>query len=184
MPTEIDDDPAPAPSVMAAEQLTVTAARPELVGVGDFGEEREAAARTRHFRMGDAEVNDNLHIDPNLIPPGQSWEWKRVSTFGKPDSAYNVRMRQQGWLPVDPRKYPSLVEPGHTGPIIRDGLMLCERPIELTREAQEEERIRARGVMLAKQAELGRAPPGQFPREGGSAGARIGRSIEQGMPIE
>ena len=42
-----------------------------------------------------------------MIPPGQSWEWKRATTFGKGDAAYDAFLYDQGWLPVEQSRYPT-----------------------------------------------------------------------------
>lgn len=171
--TSIDDEP-----------MTVAAARATEPDV-EADEAPRAAARQRLFKMGDAEIQDKFRIDPRLIPEGQSWEWKRYTTYGAGDPSYDVYLRSQGWLPVDPKKYPQLVPPGHTGPILRDGMMLMERPIELTQEAKAEEAYKAKAQMRAKQQELGMTPPGHLPREGGSAGAKISRSMDAfQIPVE
>lgn len=117
---------------------------------------------------------------------GMSVEWKREVVYGAHDPSYDVFMREQGWEPVDGKRFPEYVGTGHTGPIRRDGLILCERPIELTREAMREEREAARDAVRIKEEQLGEAPPGQLQRhrKDGSSTVQVSRTIERGMEIE
>lgn len=109
-------------------------------------------------------VVDKFAIPDGEIPPGTSYEWKRETVYGASDPSYDVMMREQGWLPVDVSRHPQFMPPGYKGPIRRDGLILCERPIELTQEAHQEERDKAIGVLRAKQQQLGVAPAGTMER--------------------
>jgi hypothetical protein len=112
------------------------------------------------------QLADKFHIDAHTIPDGMSYEWKTVSVYGKEDPSYNVMLRDQGWEPVQAERHSDLVSEGVTGPIIRDGLMLMERPIELTREAQAEDRAAAREVIKVKKQQMtGETPAGTMTRE-------------------
>ncbi|MBM7047570.1 hypothetical protein [Rhizobium lusitanum] len=124
---------------------------------------RTAPIRERKRKGG--QIADKYYIDPRVIPEGTSYEWKRHTVYGAPDPSYDVFMREQGWEPVTSERHPDLVADGYNGPIIRDGLMLMERPIELTREAQAEDRAAAAEVVRVKKQQLGEAPAGTLPRE-------------------
>lgn len=129
---------------------------------------------------------DQFAVPPEIIPKGQSWEWKRETAAGQGSVQYDVMLREQGWLPVDGAHYPQLVGEGHIGPIRRDGLILMERPIELTREAMEEDYRNAKQVVMDKEAQIGNAPNGQLPRQraDGTPTSTIRTTIESGMPID
>jgi len=96
----------------------------------------EPVSRTRTFGT------DRLYIDPSMVPDGWSWEWKRCKLHNmeqNEDSAYMLGLQHNGWEPVLAENFPLLfTKQGTTGPIVVDGLMLMERPLELTRQAQEE----------------------------------------------
>lgn len=127
---------------------------------------RRAAARSgpvRERKRKGGQLLDKFRVDN--IPPGTSYEWKRVTVAGKNDPSYDVMMREQGWEPVDSERHPELVAEGHKGAIIRDGLMLMERPIELTREAQAEDRAAARDAVSVKKQQLGETPTGTLTRD-------------------
>lgn len=141
---------------------------------------RSTPRRQRTIRGG--AVQDKFYVPPELIPAGMSWEWKRVATYGASDPSYDVFVRGQGWEPVDAHQVSSMVPDGHVGAVIRDGLMLMERPIELTKEAHDEDVARAKGVVQAKEQQLYDTPQGQFARKTatGEAAVQITRTVERG----
>lgn len=102
------------------------------------------------------EVNGELII---------SYEWKRYSTVGQEDPFYIASMREQGWEPVPPSRHPNWLPPGYTGQhILKGGLMLMERPIELSIEARLEERALAKRQVRDAEARLGMTPKGELTR--------------------
>lgn len=130
-------------------------------------------------------------IDKFAIPPemqaffdsqGLTVEWKRETTIGANDPSYDVLMREQGWLPVDGEQFPDYVAPGHKGAIRRDGMVLMERPKELTEEAKAEELASARNAVAIKEQQLHGAPDGQFQRHraDGSPTVNVQRTVERG----
>lgn len=133
--------------------------------------------KTRKRKGG--QVADRFYVNPDSIPNGMSYEWKTVTVYGKEDPSYNVFLREQGWDPVMADRHHELVAEGATGPIIRDGLMLMERPIELTREAQDEDRAAARDVIQTKKQQMGEAPTGHFERQSPVINTRY-----EAMPID
>ena len=132
-----------------------TAGRPERV---------DAVARTRQ-RKGN-QVIDPFYIPPRLIPDGMSWEWKRHTTYGQQDVSYENSLMENGWEPVDASRpeVKGFMPAGYKGPVIRNGLMLMERPIELTQEARDEDTMLARSQVRAKEQQLRDAPDGTFER--------------------
>lgn len=116
---------------------------------------------------------DKFYLDPSIIPDGTSYEWKRSTIFGKNDVYYDREMLEQGWRAVPAKRHPFLMPDGYEGPIIRDGLILMERAIELTNEAKQELAAAAFDQVHTKMQQLGEAPPGTMQRQNGSKGAMV-----------
>lgn len=118
----------------------------------------------------------------DIAARGMSVEWKRETVMGANDPSYDVFMREQGWEPIDGSRYPDFVAHDHKGPIRRDGMILMERPIELTKEAMGEERAAARDAVRIKEEQLGTARAGEFQRhrDDGSSTVRVNRTVERG----
>jgi len=67
-------------------------------------------------------------------------------------------MLENGWRNVPAGRHKGMFMPEGTAddaPIVRDGLVLQERPIELTLEARAEEHAKAGGLMTDSQQQLG-----------------------------
>lgn len=116
---------------------------------------------------------DKFYLDPSIIPDGTSYEWKRSTVFGKSDIYYDREMLEQGWRTVPAKRHPFLMPDGYDGPIIREGLVLMERAIELTNEAKAELEAAAFDQVHTKMQQLGEAPPGTMQRQNGSKGAMV-----------
>lgn len=139
--------------------------------------------RTRKRKGGQA--LDQFAVDPSMIPPGMTYEWKRVSTLGARDPSYEVLLAEQGWEPVPVERHPNFMPTGYRGPIERGGLVLMERPVELTEEARAEAARDAFEVVRTKEEQLGLTPNGTLTRAHPTARANtyVNRSIEAPMPI-
>lgn len=125
--------------------------------------ETRAPVRERKRKMGQG--NDRFALpDTVKAPPGMAYEWKRETLMGMSDPSYNVALRENGWEPVEAARHKEFMPEGYTGPIRRDGLILMERPIELTEEARAEDNWMAQSEIQGKMAALGAAPPGTAPR--------------------
>lgn len=141
--------------------------RPEL-----RPEMRDEDPRARAARRA-AEIRDNLGgsmddgIDEFAAPPapdGWTYEWKRKEVLGKEDHTYLTSLFRKGWEPVPANRHPSMMPEGNYATIERKGMILMERPKELTDEAREIERRKARQQVRVKEEQLSVAPPGQFER--------------------
>jgi len=100
------------------------------------------------------------------IPEGSSYEWKRWSNVGAQDPFYIASMRDQGWEPVDPKRHPNWVPPGYNDPyILKGGMILMERPMELTEEAQREARQAAQAQISFQEQRLGITPKDTLSRD-------------------
>jgi hypothetical protein len=120
--------------------------------------------------------DDPFWIPPEEIPEGLDYQWKRFSMYGQEDPFYISHMRQQGFEPVDPKRHPNWVPSDYKLPhIVKGGQILMERPIELTREAEAENRIIARAQLTDAEARLGRVP-----KESETGDARIDSIVREG----
>src|ERR1700677_54740 len=104
---------------------------------------------------------DKYRFDLSIIPPGWSYEWKRVSIYNQPDPSYQVNLAQRGWEAVPASRHPEMMPIGHEGATIdREGMRLMERPAEITDEAKAAERKEARDQVRGKEEQVMRAPAG------------------------
>lgn len=140
----------------------------------------KARTRTRS-RSRSADVDNPFYIPMEEIPEGSSYEWKRYSCVGQENPFYIAQMRRQGWEPVDPKRHPGWLPPGYDRPeIIKEGCILMERPIELTLEAQAEQRMLAKQQVREAEGRLGMAPKDTLGRVQPTLVKEWGRSV----PIE
>lgn len=139
--------------------------RPPMRAAAHVSSEREPVhqRRRRHKLL----VNqDKFYIPVDEIPEGSSYEWKRWSVYGQEDPFYLANLREQGWQPVDPKKHPNWLPEGYNqNVILKDGMILMERPMELTQEFNDEISDLNRRQLRDQQARLGQAPEGTAPRK-------------------
>lgn len=139
---------------------------------------REAAIRAEELRARmnddsmDPSMYDEFYIDPRKVPEGWDYNWKRESIAGMTDEQHMIEMRSGGWEPVDTRRHPDMMPIGHTGAIRKKGMILMERPKEITDMAKERELYTARELVNQKEKALGIAPAGTFERDRKQTGIR------------
>lgn len=128
---------------------------------------------------------DDFYIDQAAIPDGWSYEWKRRTVLGQEDPAYQVQLARMGWEAVPADRHPSYMPAsgGYTT-IERKGMVLMERPKELTEEAKGIELKKARNQVRQKEAQLSAAAgPDQFGRDNkGNSLVKISKSYDA-IPI-
>ena len=107
---------------------------------------------------------DEFAIPAHIIPEGWSYEWKRKSVFGQEDSSYMMSQEARGWEPVPASRHRSMMPEGHYNTIERKGMILMERPKEITDEAKRQDRMRARDAVKSREQQLAEAQAGQFAR--------------------
>lgn len=133
-----------------------------------------AAARTaqlmEHGSLDDYEAGtDKYFIDPDSIPEGWSYEWKRNTVYGKEDPSYQVGLARMGWEPVPASRHASFMPKDWKGEVIeRDGMVLMERPQAVTDRIIALERKKARDQVRIKEEQLGNAPANTFDRVDGN----------------
>lgn len=106
---------------------------------------------------------DKYNLDAMGIkaPPGWTYEWKRKTLAGMEDTDHLNALNDNGWTSVPADRHAGTAGRSKTGEIVKDGLMLMERPEELTREARAEESIAARAQIQAQNDQYrGRMPSG------------------------
>lgn len=172
------------PNITSAVQAGLSSAKPtEPPKPREEDPRARAARRAMELRdQGGADDDgvDKFYIDPKIIPDGWSYEWKRVSVLGKEDPSYSVAMAHKGWEAVPLSRHPHLMPIGHPGQTIdREGLMLMERPLEITQEAKNRDLRVARAQVQGKEAQLSGAPAGQFERDNkGAPMVKVKKSFE------
>jgi hypothetical protein len=101
--------------------------------------------------------SNRFEFNRDLIPQGMSYEWKRCTLYGQEDTEHLVDLEQNGWEPVPSERHPELsgrrAVAGSKN--VRGGLMLMERPIEITDEARDLDTFAARHQVAAQVQRLG-----------------------------
>lgn len=147
---------------------------------------RRAAEIKKHLGGLD-EGTDEFYIPPDIIPDGWTYEWKRHMIFNQEDPSYTVSLARDGWEPVPVDRCPThramMPENWKKGTIERKGMMLMERPREITEEVRRMDLMRARNQVRVKEQQLAATPEGTLPRDADSrVRPRINKSYES-MPI-
>lgn len=142
--------------------------RPEAPVVDETPRERAArvAAELRAHRQGDLDDGtDEFFVEPGIKPDGWTYEWKTKTILGAEDPAHQVKLARDGWVAVPASRHPEMMPAGYKGvEITRKGMVLMERPTEITDEVRQLELRRARLQVRAKEEQLSAAQPGQFER--------------------
>ena len=145
--------------------------RPEMRPNATTAEDpRERAARRAAELLGhDADLGDDgtneYYIELGIIPDGWSYEWKTRTVLGAEDPAHQVALARKGWEIVPASRHPELMPIGYKGvEITRKGMVLMERPLVITEEANRKALLMARTQMRDKEAQLTNAKGGEFDR--------------------
>ena len=147
-----------------------------------------AARRAAELRGHDTDLgddgNDEYYIELGIIPDGWSYEWKTRTILGAEDPAHQVALARKGWEIVPASRHPELMPMGYQGvEITRKGMVLMERPLEITQEARDALLRKARVQMRDKEAQLTNAKSGEFDRTNkGDPLVKINKKYEA-MPI-
>ena len=123
------------------------------------------ALELRDQSSSDEDGADKFYFDPKIIPDGWSYEWKTFTVLGKENPSYQVAMARKGWEAVPCSRHPELMPIGHKGETIeREGMILMERPLEITNEAKARDLRTARAQVRGKEEQLTGSPSGTFER--------------------
>lgn len=151
---------------------------------------REAAARRTQeilSQLGDNfDEQDKFFVPPEIKPDGWTYEWKNWTIHNKEDSGYVNSFLRTGWsfVPSD--------RPGHEmfvprdwkdKAIIKEGMVLVERPTEICVLVEKRMLKEAREQVRIKEQQINEAPAGTLERNNkGTPLARVKRSISGPIP--
>lgn len=144
---------------------------------------RRAAELRNH--LGDMdEGNDEFFINPEDVPDGWVYEWKRKTILGAEDPAYQVSLARAGWEPVPTSRHPSYMpDTGHYPVIERKGMILMERPAEIHEEARARDYRKATNQVRVKEGQLQAADAGHFERSNKDQSLVKVRKSYEAIPI-
>lgn len=130
--------------------------------------EARARARIAEIRAihGDGDFSE-VYVDKwfAAAPPGWIYEWKTHSVWNKEYPQYVSGLQRSGWSPVQAVRHRELLYPEYEGEnIVIDGMILMERPRELTDQVRRREYQRAIDVVRNSERKLADAPGGTAPR--------------------
>jgi hypothetical protein len=142
------------------------------------------AAELRENRDESYDGTDEYYIDQSVIPDGWSYEWKRKFVLNQEDISHTMALKRSGWEEVPTSRHPEMMAVGSQEPfIIRKGMVLMERPLEITVEARAKLQREARDAVRGKEEQLNAAAPGQFERQNKSDSlVKVKKSYES-IPI-
>ena len=141
---------------------------------------RETAKRRAAEIRGDG-INFDDGADEFLTPSppdGWSYEWKRKSTMNMEDLTHQNHCARTGWVAVPVRRHPEMMQPGANGAIERKGLILMERPAEITEEVKNMEYRKARGAVKQKEDQISSRDEGLLGRSDSKIAPKINKSYE------
>lgn len=129
-----------------------------------------AAQRTKelleHLQDSDFDgTTDEFYFPTSMVPDGWTYDWKRWSVLNQEDPHYQTGLRQMGWDYVPASRHPEMMPLNSTDKfIMRKGLVLMERPAEITEMVKKRDLKKARDQVQRKEEQLTSPPPGQFNR--------------------
>jgi len=173
----------PASPVSEAEASVQEDLRPKM---REDDPRARAAQRARELRDHHGDMNegtDDFYVDLDAIPDGWTYEWKRHSTYGVEDPAYQIQLARAGWTAVPATRHPEMMPygAGHET-IMRKGMILMECPTEIVEERRLHERRLARDQVRHKESQIAGTPDGTMTRDDARVRPKIKKSYEA-MPI-
>lgn len=141
--------------------------RPGFIDHAERARLRMAELRAQYGDVDEGDTGD-AYLDRFYCeaPPGWTYEWKVHTVFNKTFPHYSNQLQRNGWAPVPAHRVRQLLWPEYSDEtVVIDGLMLMERPQELTIRRRNIERIKATDQVRNSEAKLSEAPPGTAPRD-------------------
>jgi len=150
----------------------------------------ETSLERANRRAEELKSHNNATVDEGTdkfatpIPPdGWSYEWKVKSVMGYVDAAYLQKMARSGWEPVEVSRHPEMMPRGSVGAIERDGMVLCERPAQITEEIKRRDERNARAQVRMKEGQLDpKGKGGLISREDAQMAPKINKSHDLYVP--
>lgn len=137
-------------------------------------------AKTKKVRTRKGLNYNKFHVDPAIIPSGMDYQWNAVELLGMPQRHRRVGFEANGWEAVPASRHDGLFMPaGYNGEINIEGLVLMERPMELSEEARQEDFQRAVRQVADKEKQIGVAPQGTLTRSHPSVAPQIKKTVER-----
>lgn len=168
MTDEIEDDGADLIGVNETPEPAKSKRGPKRGAMREEDPRSRAARRAAELRdhLGTMdEGTDEFYINPEDVPDGWKYEWKRKTVFGAEDPAYQVALARAGWEPVPTKRHPAYMpDTGNYPTIERKGMILMERPLEIHEEAEARDYRKATNQVRVKESQLTQAGPGEFER--------------------
>lgn len=128
---------------------------------------REPTRDSARSRRNANASTDRFYINPDKIPEGMDYNWKRLSVKGEIDTEHQIDLAENGWTPVPAERHPDKAgrdaAPGSS--IVRGGQVLMERPKILSKEANQEDLDKSREQLRTQFLRLGQTERGALPRE-------------------
>lgn len=177
---------APEPAEYVGEAVAPVEANPMRPAMREEDSRAAASARAAQLRehLGDiVEGQDDFYVPMDEIPDGWTYEWKRHSTYGQEDPAYQIQLLRAGWEPVPAHRHPWMM-PHKTDSqtILRKGMILMQCPTEIVEERKIAELRLARQQVRQKEAQIAGTPDGTMTRDDARVRPNIKKSYEA-MPI-
>jgi hypothetical protein len=141
----------------------------------------------RLTRRGGGGSHDPFKIPDDLKEQDWDYQWIRTSTYGQEDVSNQVNMGENGWRPIQadrPNWRGRFMPADYKGVIVKDGLMLVERPMLLTEQAKAEHHRDTSALTRQQREQFGLSLPngfekarvGHFKGNPAPTGVRVGRT--------
>ena len=141
------------------------------------------AAELRDNRDASFDGEDNFYVDLQSIPDGWDYEWKTWTVFGQEQQTRMMGYKRSGWEEVPASRHPDMMPVGYKEPyIIREGMILMERPKIISEEYRARQLRDSRDLVRTNEA---KAKGGEGIHEGfDKRGGQIKHSYAPGaIPI-
>lgn len=124
--------------------------------------ERRAKEIMENLEGVNLETVDEFWAPP--APDGWTYEWKVRTVLNQEDPSRQRDQAQMGWEPVPRDRHPEMMPSGDYSVIERKGMILMQRPKQVTDMIRNRDKKRARDQVKAKEEQLGAAPDGTIQR--------------------
>lgn len=132
--------------------------RTEHRGVMSRGQRPQGRPIPQGLKRTARHEEDQFYIPYNLIPDGWSYEWKRESYAGQPDTRHMNNLKENHWEAVPQDRHPNFA-------VRNGGMILMERPAYVTEDALRASFDVANSAVQAVNLNINQAPEGQFTRQ-------------------